>query len=54
MLRISALKTGVILPLKLGNEPKDAEIVAALQDKLHNPSVLVREHVQWELEKENH
>ena len=36
----------------LGNAPKSAEIIAALQSRLHHPDAVVREHVAWALEKQ--
>jgi epoxyqueuosine reductase len=33
----------------LGNAPTSAEVVAALRSRVEDPSVLVREHVQWAL-----
>jgi len=33
----------------IGNAPKSAEVVAALQARAGHPSALVREHVAWAL-----
>lgn len=38
------------IAVALGNAPKDAAIIHALQNKLEHPSELVREHVEWALE----
>lgn len=38
------------IAVALGNAPKSAEIIAALQSRESHPSALVREHVQWALE----
>jgi epoxyqueuosine reductase len=37
------------IAVALGNGPKTAEVIAALQEKSEHPSELVREHVQWAL-----
>jgi epoxyqueuosine reductase len=37
------------IAVALGNGPKTAAVIAALQQKLEHPSALVREHVQWAL-----
>ncbi|BBI99273.1 epoxyqueuosine reductase [Ferrigenium kumadai] len=37
------------IAIALGNAPKSAEIVAALQARVEHPSELVREHVVWAL-----
>jgi epoxyqueuosine reductase len=36
----------------LGNAPRSDEVLAALQARLDHPSELVREHVQWALERQ--
>lgn len=41
------------IAIGLGNAPYCAEIVAALQARLNDPSELVREHVQWALRLHN-
>ncbi len=40
------------LAVGLGNAPPSAEAVAALQERLDHPSALVREHVEWALERQ--
>lgn len=37
------------IAVALGNAPKDGEILDALKKRLHHPSALVREHVEWAL-----
>jgi len=37
------------IAVALGNAPKSAEVVAALQARAGHPSALVREHVAWAL-----
>jgi epoxyqueuosine reductase len=37
------------IAVALGNAPSDAAIVNALQQRLHDPSAVVREHVEWAL-----
>lgn len=39
------------IAVALGNAPRDEKIIAALQEKLHHPSELVREHVEWALSR---
>lgn len=39
------------IAVALGNAPKNELIVQALLSRLHHPSLLVREHVEWALEK---
>jgi epoxyqueuosine reductase len=39
------------IAVALGNAPDDEAIINALNEKLHHPSPLVREHVQWALEQ---
>jgi epoxyqueuosine reductase len=39
------------IAVALGNAHTSAAIVSALQEKLHHPSELVREHVQWALQQ---
>jgi len=39
------------IAVALGNAPASAENMAALQSRLHHPSALVREHVEWAIEK---
>lgn len=39
------------LAVALGNAPREARIVQALQERLHHPSLLVQEHVRWALEQ---
>jgi epoxyqueuosine reductase len=39
------------IAVALGNAPRDETIVAALREKLHYPSALVREHVEWALDQ---
>jgi epoxyqueuosine reductase len=41
------------IAVALGNASTEENIVSALQNKLHYPSELVREHVQWALEQHN-
>lgn len=41
------------IAVALGNAPCDAAIIAALQKRLHHPSALVREHVEWALARQN-
>jgi len=38
------------IAVALGNAPFDADIVKALENRLHHPSDLVREHVAWAVE----
>lgn len=40
------------IAVALGNAPKDAIIVKALQTRLEHPSALVQEHVAWALEQQ--
>lgn len=40
------------LAVALGNAPPDAEIEAALAERLEYPSALVREHVRWALDRQ--
>ncbi|MDJ0927815.1 MAG: tRNA epoxyqueuosine(34) reductase QueG [Gammaproteobacteria bacterium] len=40
------------IAVALGNAPASAEIVAALQARADHPSALVREHVQWALDRQ--
>lgn len=42
------------IAVALGNAEYSAEVISALQSKLHHPSELVREHVQWALEQHKH
>lgn len=39
------------IAVALGNAPPKPEILKALREKQHHPSPLVREHVQWALER---
>ncbi|HWP94435.1 MAG TPA: tRNA epoxyqueuosine(34) reductase QueG [Gammaproteobacteria bacterium] len=39
------------LAVALGNARTTPEVIAALQSRLHHPSPLVREHVEWALEQ---
>lgn len=39
------------LAVGLGNAPSSAAIIQALQGRLHDSSVLVREHVEWALQR---
>ncbi|HTM64563.1 MAG TPA: tRNA epoxyqueuosine(34) reductase QueG [Gammaproteobacteria bacterium] len=39
------------IAVALGNAPRDEKIIAALKNKLHHPSELVREHVLWAIER---
>jgi epoxyqueuosine reductase len=39
------------IAVALGNAPRDAAVIAALQEKLQHPSELVREHVLWALQR---
>ncbi|MBI2993917.1 MAG: tRNA epoxyqueuosine(34) reductase QueG [Gammaproteobacteria bacterium] len=39
------------LAVALGNAPSSPDVVAALQARAHHPSELVREHVQWALNR---
>jgi epoxyqueuosine reductase len=41
------------IAVALGNAPKNAEIVAALQARMEHPSELVREHVAWALARQS-
>jgi epoxyqueuosine reductase len=41
------------IAVALGNAPTNAEIVAALKEKQHHASALVREHVHWALQRHN-
>lgn len=41
------------LAVALGNAPRDAMIVAALESRREHPSALVREHVEWALARHN-
>ncbi|HEY5994360.1 MAG TPA: tRNA epoxyqueuosine(34) reductase QueG [Gallionellaceae bacterium] len=40
------------LAVALGNAPRKAEIIAALQSRAGHPSALVREHVAWALQRQ--
>ena len=40
------------IAVALGNAPKSAEVLAALQARADHPSALVREHVAWALERQ--
>ncbi len=40
------------IAVALGNAPKSAEVLAALQTRVQHPSLLVREHVAWALEQQ--
>lgn len=40
------------LAVALGNAPRDTAIISALQSRLNHPSVLVREHVAWALQRQ--
>jgi epoxyqueuosine reductase len=35
------------IAVALGNGPGSREVLAALHSRLHDPSALVREHVEW-------
>ncbi len=39
------------IAVALGNAPTQPDIIAALQSRLHHPSPLVREHVEWALRR---
>ena len=39
------------IAVALGNAPRSAEVLAALQARAHDPSPLVREHAAWALEQ---
>jgi epoxyqueuosine reductase len=39
------------LAVGLGNAPRSLEVMAALNEHLHHPSALVREHVRWALDR---
>jgi epoxyqueuosine reductase len=39
------------IAVALGNAPTSQSTIAALQNRLHHPSSLVREHVQWALQQ---
>jgi len=39
------------IAVALGNAPRDAAVIAALQEELQHPSELVREHVLWALDQ---
>ncbi|MDR2213061.1 MAG: tRNA epoxyqueuosine(34) reductase QueG [Pseudomonadales bacterium] len=39
------------LAVGLGNAPRDASVIAALERRLQDPSALVREHVRWALDR---
>jgi len=41
------------IAVALGNAPQDEKIIAALRERLHYPSDLVREHVLWALEQQS-
>lgn len=41
------------IAVALGNAPKSAAALAALQSRTHDPSPLVREHVEWALRRQN-
>jgi len=41
------------IAVALGNAPKDPQIAEALRSRLEYPSELVREHVEWALERQN-
>ncbi len=38
------------ISVALGNAPKNSSIIDALKTRIHHPSALVREHVEWALE----
>ncbi len=40
------------LAVGLGNAPRSAEVIAALERRANDPSPLVREHVAWALERQ--
>lgn len=40
------------IAVALGNAPRSAEVVAALQMRAQHPSALVREHVEWALQRQ--
>lgn len=40
------------IAVALGNAPQNEQIVQALQTRLHNPSALVCEHVEWALQRQ--
>lgn len=40
------------IAVALGNAPRSEQIVQALQSRLQHPSALVREHVEWALERQ--
>lgn len=40
------------IAVALGNAPRDEATITALQSRLHHPSELVREHVEWALEQQ--
>lgn len=40
------------IAVALGNAPYDALIISALQQRLSHPSAMVREHIEWALEKQ--
>ena len=42
------------IAVALGNAPADPAIVAALRARADDPSPLVREHVAWALERQQH
>lgn len=42
------------IAVALGNAPPQENIIEALRTRLHHPSELVREHVEWALEKQLH
>jgi epoxyqueuosine reductase len=42
------------IAVALGNAPTSAEVVRALTERREDPSALVREHVQWALERHRH
>jgi epoxyqueuosine reductase len=41
------------IAVALGNSPRNAEVVATLQTRAQDPSLLVREHVAWALAQQN-
>jgi epoxyqueuosine reductase len=40
------------IAVALGNAPKSPEVVRALEERREDPSALVREHVEWALERQ--
>ena len=39
------------IAVALGNAPSNSDIIAALKTRLHHPSAIVREHVEWALQQ---